>query len=132
MEEFEQYIYDNNIRIDKMKLEYCPALYVKYKGLDCIAIDYSKIQNKIEERCIIAHEIAHQKTGTIYDKNTSIINKRRAEYRADKRMIYDIIPLNDLKSFIMQNKPQYKCEIAEEFGVTEELIEKTLKIYNLI
>lgn len=135
MEKQEQYLEENNIILDHIKIKNnkTSAIYLNIEGQNFIGIDDSKINTRTERFCVIQHEIAHYQLGavyTLYSSNT--IQRSRIEYRADKKEVNEIIPLNKLKEFIIKNRPKYACEIAEEFGVTEELVKKALQIYTII
>lgn len=132
----EQYTYleENNITIDhfKFKEKHLNAVYLKLRDRDFIGVDYSKIHTFSEERCIIAHEIGHYETGTVYTDETTPDELSRQEYRADKRAIGRLLPYSTLKAYIDKYKPNYSCEIAEEFCITEDFVNKALKLYSII
>ena len=62
-----------------------------------ICVDYSKIQDRKEEKLMLAEEKAHYETGAYY-KDCSPLSIARAEYKARKRMRNELIPFNELKA----------------------------------
>lgn len=80
-----------------------------------IAVDYSKIKNKKEEKRIIAEEKAHYETKSFYsfdaDKDTVI----KMEYIAVKRVYNELIPFEELKKLRNQNLSD--AEISDYFGI---------------
>lgn len=94
-----------------------------------IIIDTKKIENSIEERCIVAEELGHYYCDALYspfcnDKN--II--RRNEYRAKKWALKSLIG-DKLVNNSSRYKNMLKYEISEELGVTEELVDMAYKHY---
>ena len=130
MEQY-NFLEDNNIIIESIKtdIEDLKGIYLKINNQDFIGIDYSKINSYSEERCVLAHEIAHYETGTIYTHNINNTELSRNEYRADKRAIHNLLPYNTLKSFIDHCRPNYAYEIAEAFDITESFVIKALELY---
>lgn|GEM_PF-3460983 len=113
----------------KTKIEDLKGIYLKINDSDFIGIDYSKIKSYSEERCILAHEIGHYETGTTYTYDIDELGRSRIEYRADKRAIHNLLPYNKFKLYIDEYRPNYICEIAEEFNITEKYAKKALELY---
>lgn len=133
--EQEEYLEQNNITLDHIKInnKNTSAIYLNIRGKDFIGIDDSKINSNIEKRCIIQHEIAHFELGAVYTLYSgNSIEHSRIEYRANKRAINRLLPYSTLKEFILKNKPNYACEIADEFGITEDFVKKALEIYTIV
>lgn len=135
MEEQEKYLEENNIILDhiKIKNKHTSGIYLNIEGQNFIGIDNRKLQTNIEKYCVIQHEIAHCELGAVYTLYSNDATQRsRIEYKTAKKVINEIIPLEQLQAFIRQHKPNYTCEIADEFGVTEELVKKALQIYTIV
>ena len=90
-----------------------------------IALDYDL--TGAEETVCLAHEIGHIMRGAFYTANSSKTERRRAENKADKWAIKKLVPAAELKQAIKKGYMPY--EIAEIFGVTEQLIEKACAYY---
>lgn len=96
-----------------------------------IIIDKNKINNSIEERCILAEELGHYYHDSLYSPlcdDKSVIE--RNEYRA-KKFAFKAIIGDKLKNNITKYKNMLKYEIAEELGVTEELLNLAYEYYIL-
>lgn len=135
MEKQEEFLEKNNIILDhiKIKNKNTSAIYLNIQGQNFIGIDDSKINTNTEKYCVIQHEIAHYQLGAVYTLySNNPLQRSRIEYRATKKEVNEIMPLDQLKRFIYKNKPNYACEIADEFGVTEDLVKKALQIYTII
>lgn len=90
------------------------------------------IESDVEFRCVLAEEIGHYKKGitksNFYDiRNQDLTIRSINEFRAKKWSVYNLIPFKKFKSFIDSNKSKY--EVAEELGVTEELLEFAYWLY---
>lgn len=93
----------------------------------CIGLNYSKIDSSCEEKTILAEELGHYYTNSLYDSNCSLETINKKEFRANKWAFKTLVPFNKFKEFCKTDK--YSYEIAEEFGVTEDLIQKAYNYY---
>lgn len=94
-----------------------------------IVIDKNKISNSIEEKCILAEELGHYYCDALYspfcyDKYTISRNEYRAKKWAFKTIIGD-----KLKNNIDKYKNMLKFEIAEELGISENLLDMAYDYY---
>lgn len=102
----------------------------RIKGLYCdgvIGID-SKIDNSIEESCILAEEMGHFHTsyGDIVDQHNPANRKQELRARA---WAYDkMIGLSGIIS-CFEHGCQNKFEMAEYLEVTEEFLDETIERY---
>lgn len=88
--------------------------------------------SEIEERCILAEEIGHYEKGIIktslYDQNEeNYLIRSVNEFRAKKWAAKELIPFHIFKKFWDKNYSKY--EVANELGVTEELLDMACFIY---
>ena len=113
--------------IDKTNLKNNKALSVKIGRDEYIGIDFDVADNSAEERTLLAHEIGHCMTGTFYDVNASETDRRKAERKAAKWSVTHCVPKSDLIRMICRGYS--RDEIAELFGVSEELIEQAYTFY---
>jgi len=96
-------------------------------GSYVIGMDPSVCQNRRFEREVIAHELGHCITGSVYTRYQDKIHKAKAEYSADKWTVLNLI---DRSEFMRLLKQGYRVwELAEEFDVTEGVIKKAYHFY---
>lgn len=93
-----------------------------------IAIDVDKIENSIEEKEIVAHELGHINTGSFYNVYTRLDVIGKHERRAEKWAIKKLVPENELNEAI-QNGIIEPWELAEYFDVSEMFIKKAIELY---
>ena len=94
-----------------------------------IGMNYSAINDSCEEKVILAEELGHYYTNTLYNSNYSNEEINKREFRAIKWAFKTLIPLNKLKQ-LYDKGCRYTYEFAEELGVTEDLIEKAYNYYS--
>ena len=97
-------------------------------GYCAIGVDKRKMRNEAELKTTIAHEIGHCETGTFYTLPTYLELYSRYEYRADKWAVRKLIPQPELERAIKCGESEI-WQLAEHFGVDEDLVEKALYIY---
>ena len=97
-------------------------------GSCVIGIDESVLDGGVEERTHMGHELGHCATGSFYSIHTAVDCRQRHENRADKWAIRRLIPLSDLDEAIAAGCCEL-WELAEWFGVTEQLIRKAVCLY---
>jgi len=82
-----------------------------------------------EEKTMLAHEMGHCETLSFYDEDTPEDMKRKYEKRADRWAMERLVPFWDLMR-AMQDGCRNSWELAERFGVTEDMIRKVLARFN--
>lgn len=133
LEEIDQKLYDRGITIHNVELATTKAASMRQDSIDNEDPGYAIFFNKkmmscsAEERVAKEHELAHLETGSLYSLDTSLLARKRREYKADKHMIQKIMPIQELKKALTQGLERW--EIAEEFDVTEELVKRACQIY---
>lgn len=78
------------------------------------------------ETVCLAHELGHCMTGAFYSVTAPMLDRVRAERKADKWAIKKLVPADELERAM---KCHYLFEVAEIFGVTEDFIRKAVKYY---
>lgn len=68
----------------------------------CIGLNYSKIDNSREEKEILAEELGHYYTGSLYSSSIPFETISRCETRANKWAYNVLIPYEKLKSAIFK------------------------------
>lgn len=97
-------------------------------GFCFIAIDPSKIRSEADERSKFAHELGHCVTGSFYNQYSKFDCRQRHENRADKWAISQLITVDDLDEAVADGYCEI-WELAERFGVTENVIKKAVCYY---
>lgn len=131
--ELYKYAKDENIKVKKMNFEIDEWKgQCSYNTSKCIIYLNANLNNDIQEKCVLAHEIGHYKKGIIcndllstYYKN--ILTRSINDFRANKWAVNKLIPLEQFKRFIGTNISLY--EASEIFGVTENFVKLAFYIY---
>lgn len=97
-------------------------------GLCYIGMDESIQDGGVQERVHLSHELGHCITGSFYNIHAAIDNRQRHENRADKWAIQHLISQDDLDNAVANGLTEI-WELAEFFGVTEELMKKAVCYY---
>lgn len=109
------------------KLHGSPSMAICDDG-DCAAVfDYSQIDSSSMLMTCTAHEIGHCETGAFYTEN-SLELRSRMEYRANKWAIKKLAPKDEMKKAIEKGNTEV-WQLAEYFGVTEDLIRFAIWVY---
>lgn len=93
-----------------------------------IGIDRAQIQTEADERTRLAHELGHCVTGSFYSRYTAVDCRQRHENRADKWAIRRLISASDLDAAVANGYTEL-WQLADLFGVTEDLIKKAVCYY---
>ena len=93
-----------------------------------IGIDRTKMENDQELNTCLAHELGHCMTGSFYNIHSKFDLREKHEHKANKWTIQECIPFDELL-FAFQTGITELWEVAEYFGVTEELIKKAYTLY---
>lgn len=97
-------------------------------GLCYIGMDESIQDGGVQERVHLSHELGHCITGSFYNIHAAIDSRQRHENRADKWAIQHLISQDDLDNAVANGLTEI-WELAEFFGVTEELMKKAVCYY---
>lgn len=130
------YLYDiaerENIHIVNSRLKDTTGLYCEENNIKAIALDYAQLNNSVEEKCTLAEEVAHYFCDATYPLScTDKILIDKAEYRAKKWSIKALISPSDIEKVKLLGL-KYKWEIAEELGVTEDVVEYAVNYYERV
>lgn len=135
LEYFYNYAEKEKISVLNASLDELKGFFYTVDNKNYIFLNYNKIKNVVEEKCILAEECGHYSVGAIplniysNDYNNKIINSKN-EFRAFKWALDKLIPYDKFKSFL--EKDLTKFEVANELEVTEEFLEKAYKYYTSI
>ncbi len=92
-----------------------------------IGIDYSRIDNYIEEKEILAEELGHYYCGALYYIDSDITLKRKCENRAKKWAYSVLVPFKKLKEKIAQGFDLY--DLADYFDVDYNYMNDCINFY---
>ncbi len=104
-----------NIDIDTIKWTNAKARIFEIDNNYSIAIDYSQIENSMEERQILAEELGHYYCNALYCLNNNKLLKDKCEHKALKWAYSILVPYEKLKEKITQGLDLY--DLADYFNV---------------
>ena len=93
-----------------------------------IGLNYSKFDNSREEKELLAEELGHYYCNALYDIDADEETIRKKEYRARKWAFTTLAPASSLLK-LEEEGCQYSYEVAEELGVSEELVNTAYAYY---
>ena len=128
LEKLEDLVYKEKIELIEYPMENTKARIIQNTKYSFIFMDRKQIENRIEEKCILAEELGHYYSDALYSPlyyDKELVDKN--EYKATKWAFKALINKERLISLSQQNLSKY--EISEELGVTEELLEKAYNYY---
>ena len=129
LQDFYHIANQQNIVIDHFALSNREALSIMdEEGFCFVAIDPDKIRSEADERSKLAHELGHCITGSFYNQYSKFDCRQRHENRADKWAISQLITVDDLDEAVADGCCEI-WELAERFGVTDDVIKKAVCYY---
>lgn len=117
-----------NIEIINLPLPETASMSIELQDVCYIGIDNAVLDTSAEERTHLAHELGHCIIGSFYNRHTQFDIRQRHENRADKWAVRRLIPKSDLDEAIAAGYTEL-WELADFFGVTEDLIKKAVCLY---
>ena len=118
---------EKKIVIEYGKFQINKSLSVRLGNRDFIGIDESVTDDSAEERVHLAHEIGHCVTGAFYEMYSPLEIRGQYEHRATKWAILHCVPKDELVCLLEKGYPV--DEIADHFGVTEDMIKTAYTYY---
>lgn len=97
---------------------------------DAVCIDWRLIGRDQERTLALAHELGHVLTGALYAAGSSLLDRRRAEIRAERWAIRRLISRDDLVT-AMRRGARTVPELSDTLGFPPDLIEDALALYHL-
>ncbi len=92
-----------------------------------IGLDNNQIDSNIEEKEVLAEELGHYYTNTLYFLDSDKILKDKCEYRAMKWAYFVLVPLQKLKEKIKQGLNLY--DLADYFDVDCKYMNDCIDFY---
>lgn len=128
LEKLQNLIHKEKIELVNCNMHDTKARIIQDNKNSFIFINRKQIENTTEEKCILAEEMGHYYCDALYSPlyyDKQLVDKN--EYRANKWAFKTLISKNKLKK--LSKKGYANCEIAEELGVTEDLLNKAYNYY---
>ncbi len=119
---------NSNVTVDFCNLPHTRAFCINIGGKKFIALDKSLAPESSEERVLLAHELGHLSTDTLYSPDTPDLYRKRYERKAEGWAISTLIPRSRLRNAI-KNGLESVSALAEHFSVTEDFMQKAIKYY---
>ena len=121
-----EYAEKKKIIVERVRIQKNKSLSVRIGNRDFIGID-TAITNSAEERTHLAHELGHCETGAFYEIHSPLDIREKHEHKAIKWALLHCVPKDELVQLL--KKKYTRNEIAEYFGVTEDMIETAYTYY---
>ena len=130
LEELEQEIYDENIEIVEYDKIEEPSMITKDKeNYVTIVINKKKIKSECELVMFLSHEFSHHETRGYYHPYMLKSYKWKMERTADVSSVKRLVPIKRLRQMLFDGWGYSRFDMAEEFCVTEDFIDKSIHIY---
>lgn len=124
-----RYAEKRNIEIETFPLPETASMSMEAESGTCyIGMDYSKMEKEADKRVHLSHEIGHCVTGSFYNRYAKMDVRQKHENRADKWAIRKLITSQALDEAVADGYTEL-WDLAEYFGVTEELMRKAVCLY---
>lgn len=93
-----------------------------------IGLNYRKMDNSVQEKEVLAEELGHYYCNALYNIYSDKETISKKEYRARKWAFKTLIPASTLLK-LKKEGCEYSYEIAEQLGVSEELVNVAYNYY---
>lgn len=81
-----------------------------------------------KKKVAVAHELGHCEYGGFYNYHSPYDIRSKAEARADRWAFQKLIPLDQLRDELSSGNDNL-WDLAEEFGVTPEFLQRAIRFY---
>ena len=135
-----KFLNDNGIKatavcwpdVDWYTMPFAKSFSIFIPSLDrrAIALDPWKFETVADEFTTLGHEVGHCMTYSFYNRWAACDIKKKHENRADKWEIEQFLPLDALEAAAHEGCTEV-WDLAERFGVTEDLVRKAICWYKL-
>ena len=120
-------IINNDIKYIEYDTKLITAAAIKINKNKAIIVNKNKFKDSKDFYVTLSHEFLHCNHDVFYNMEDSIQTRKRREYKIDKLMVQELVPLNEFKKLLKYGLNKY--EISEEMDVTEESVDLAFKIY---
>lgn len=125
------YVYaeDHNIDVDFISTTHAKSMSIIFPdGETSILINPTKMETTALEVVSMAHELGHCVTGSFYNLYSRLDVRKKHENKADKWAIHQLVPLDKLEKAVKTGHTEI-WDLAEEFSVTEDFMQKAVCLY---
>ena len=120
---------DQQIGVFAFDLGDIAALSLQHEDDSCdIALNMDVVETSAQELSLLSHELGHCVTGSFYNRYSPYDVWQRHENRADRWAIQNVLPFDDMLA-AMRSGHTTLWDLAEYFGVTENMIRKAYDYY---
>jgi len=127
-EYLEQTADHERILIDYFKISFSKSFIVDSSNGYCIILDRSQIESAAEELALLAHELGHYFTGSLYNRDSPLLTKARCEFRANAWAIGILCPVGNLIQ--AKGKGFHTIhELADALALTDQTVSQALDFY---
>lgn len=117
-----------NITVENFTMNNNKALAALIDRSFFIAMNQNKIENELEEKMCLSHEIGHCESGAMYMAKSKYETIGRCEARALRWQITHLIPENELNEAIDKGYIE-SWQLAEYFNISEQLVREAVHYY---
>lgn len=93
-----------------------------------LCLDWSLLACPAARSVCLAHELGHVETGAFYSRGVSVLDRRRAELRAERWAIRRLVSREELLSALRSGFTTV-FDLSEKLGLPEDVIRKALSLY---
>lgn len=119
---------EQNILIRHCALVQNVAVSTRYAGNDYIVMDYRRLRRTRHHKTVLAHELGHLATGSLYSRAVPYETLGRCEARATRWAIETLLPFERLRD-AMHDGYTETWELADFFNVDESLVRAACLYY---
>lgn len=119
---------EQNVKVMDFALPENTAVTIELCDGCFVGVNPDVFTSKRAEKVVIAHELAHVVTGSLYSIDCNSIERIKKEAKAEKWTVEKLVPLEKLKTAVKNGH----CDVyslAEYFEVTEDFMFKALLYY---
>lgn len=127
LEAIEERIIDKGILLYETSTSSVKTAAIKMDSKCAIFFDVHKFDSITEQVEALTHEYYHVDQDAFYKFDDSLRTVKRREFKANCALVKELVPINEFTMLLSQGYSVY--DIAEELGVTVNLIELAYKIY---
>lgn len=124
-----QYAEEHNIDVDWRIMSTAESLSIQWTDGTCaVVMDPTRFASNADETWKLSHELGHCETGSFYNRNSALDERRRNEERADRWAIRNVLPFEDLEEAV-ESGARELWELAERFDLPEQMVKKAIDYY---